>query len=154
MESCIGLPLTHRKLVAFNSLASLSKGIIVNKPWYRHMPITRAFGSIAAINPPSERTPTLSETFPLAFVTTVMASPTIRASSIITLKRRVNINSKSFVLSGGRKCFITVIFPLMLISFKGRKPSGVTKSISTWLLRAITKFRSVADVKFPEINAS
>ena len=45
---------------------------------------------------------------------------------------------------------MTDIWPLIFTSFNGRSPSGVTKSISNWLFRAMIKFKSVGDVKLPE----
>lgn len=56
---------------------------------------------------------------------------------------------REYFFTWGRKCFITVIWPYILTSLRGLRPSGVTKSISNWLLRAIIKFKSVGEVKLP-----
>lgn len=90
---------THLKLVAFNSLVSLSSGIIVKTPTYKLIPITLAFGSITAMIPLSDGLPTWSATFPCALVIILISSRIILNSKIIALYRAVKINIKSLLES-------------------------------------------------------
>ncbi|KAH9526854.1 hypothetical protein DERF_000912 [Dermatophagoides farinae] len=115
-----------------------------NIPSYILKAIIRALAFTSQSVPFSDGRSDFSVIIPWALVLT-SKSPCFGSrlnSRIIKLFLSVMINKRSLSSLGIRKDFMTDIRPLRGISFNDRKPSAVTR----------IKFKSVGDVKFPELN--